>query len=129
MLLCLHLFSPKAFSDSAVYVLIGHIVRAGSGDSVAGAVVRLAESEIETVADSDGRFVLGKLESGRYTLVIAHPDYLEQRIDIRIPAASELEIKMQPPLHYHETIMVTAAPWAVDRADIAQSANTLDTME
>ncbi len=30
---------------------------------------------------------------------------------------------------YHETIMVTAAPWAVDRADVAQSANVIDTAE
>jgi outer membrane receptor protein involved in Fe transport len=129
MLLCLHLFSFKALGDSPVHALRGRVVQTESPDPIAGAVVRLAETGTRKVTDADGRFTFEELHSGRYTLVVMHSQYLEQRIEIEIPASSELEIEMQPPLHYHETITVTAAPWAVDRADIAQSANTLDTVE
>jgi hypothetical protein len=110
ILVSLHLFSFKALGDSAVHALRGRVVQTESADPIAGAVVRLAGTGDENVTEADGRFVLEELHSGRYTLVITHPQYLEQRINIQIPAGSELEIEMQPPLHYHETITVTAAP-------------------
>ncbi len=127
--LWLLLISPVAFGDSQIHVLRGRIIRAESNQSLASTAVRLAETGNSTATGGDGRFVLENLEAGEYTLVISHPEYLEQRIKLLIPAASELEIEMQPLLHYHETITVTAAPWAVDRADVAQSANRLDTAE
>jgi iron complex outermembrane receptor protein len=127
--LSLLLLSVDVVSGADAYVLKGQTIRADSKEPVPGASVRLLEAGNRTVTDGEGWFALEPVNSGRHTLVISHPQYIEQRIIIQVPAAADLEIQMQPPLLYHETVTVTAAPWAVDRADVAQSANVLDTAE
>lgn len=110
-------------------VLSGRVLIADSKNFVSGAVVRLPESGESAVTDAEGRFTLEHLNSGRYTLVVSHPQYIEQRIVVQIPAPADLEIMVHPPPLYHETVIVTAAPWAVERADVALSANVLDSAE
>lgn len=123
------ILSADAASCADAYTLKGRVIRADSKESVPGVFVRLLEAENKAVTDGEGRFALDHVNSGRYTLVVSHPQFIEQRIVLQIPTAADLEIAVQPPPHYHETVTVTAAPWAVDRADVAQSANVLDTAE
>ena len=111
------------------YSLKGRVIRADTKECVPGVQVSLLEANSSAVTDSQGRFVFESVQSGEYTLVITHPEYIKQHIEIRIPVAADLEIVVQPPPRYFETVTVTAAPWAVDKADVAQSANVLDTAE
>jgi outer membrane receptor protein involved in Fe transport len=124
------LFLPAdAASGADTYIIKGRTVRADSKEPASGVLLRFLESGNKAVTDAEGRFALENINAGRHTLVISHPQYLEQRIVLQVPAAPDLEIQMQPPAHFHETVTVTAAPWAMDRADVAQSANVLETEE
>jgi hypothetical protein len=123
------LLSADVANGADAYVLKGRIIRADSKNPVPGVSVRLLESGNRAVTDAEGQFALEHVNSGRYTFVISHPQYIEQRFVLQIPPAPDLEIEVRPPPLYHETVIVTAAPWAVDRADVAQSANVLDTAE
>ena len=107
----------------------GCIVRFDSMEPVPGVAVRLVESTAETVTNSQGCFEFIDLEAGRYALVTSHPRYIEQRIVFDIPPVPELNIEVHPLPLYQETVLVTAAPWVVDRADVAQSANVVDSSE
>lgn len=111
------------------YELKGRVLRADTRETLPGASIRLLEAGSRTVADSAGWFTLDQIRKGRYTLVVSHPQLVELRRMVDIPAEAELEIELQSPPVYHETVTVTAAPWAVDRADVAQSANVLDAEE
>jgi iron complex outermembrane recepter protein len=122
--------SPQSLpAQSEDHATRGRVIEAESKQSVSGVIVRLVEEGSRAITDAEGRFALEHVNAGRYTLVISHPDYLERRIILQIPAASDLEIEVQLTPRYHETVTVTAAPWVVDRVDVAQSTNVLDTAE
>ncbi len=127
--LVLLLLSAGVASGADVHILKGRTVRADLKEPVSGVLVRLLEAGNRAVTDAEGLFVLENVHAGRYTLMISHPQHIEQRSILQVPAAADLEIEMQPLPSFHETVTVTAAPWAVDRADVAQSANVLDASE
>ncbi|MBN2242065.1 MAG: TonB-dependent receptor [Acidobacteria bacterium] len=107
----------------------GRAVDSASQEGIPGAALRLLESPERTVTDGEGRFVFNNLEPGRYTLVASHFRYLEQRIVFGVPPKEDLRIELIPLPLYSETVTVTAAPWAVERADVAQSIDVVDTSE
>jgi outer membrane receptor protein involved in Fe transport len=123
------LLAVKAADCADSYTLKGRTVRAESKESVAGVLVHLLETGTKAVTDMQGRFTLENLKPGRYTFAITHPQYLDQRIVLQIPLTADLEIGLRTPPRYNETVTVTATPWAVDRADLAQSASVLYTGE
>jgi outer membrane receptor protein involved in Fe transport len=131
ILLALSLLIPSADAAGSAdrFTVKGRAIRAESKEPVSGVLVRLLEAGNRAVTDAEGRFVLEDVNEGRYTLMVSHPQYIGQRIALQVPVAADLEIEVHPPLLYHETVTVTAAPWSVDRADVAQSANVLDTSE
>jgi iron complex outermembrane recepter protein len=126
---CLFLQSTEVAVGADAFNLHGRIIQADSRAPMSGAVVRLVETDAQSATDFEGRFVLEHIKAGRYTLMVSHPRCISQRIVLQIPAAADLEIALQPLPHVHETVTVTAAPWVVDRADVAQSANLLDSEE
>ncbi|MBN1568628.1 MAG: TonB-dependent receptor [Acidobacteria bacterium] len=125
----LMLLLPCAAAGGDDGKLRGRIIQAGSQDPIPGVVVRLVEMSVRSVTNSEGRFSLESVNPGRYTMLASHPQFVEQRFVLQVPVEEDLEIEMQSIPHFHETVTVTAAPWAVDRADVAQSANVLDTSE
>jgi len=110
-------------------IVKGCIVSFDSMEPVPGVGIRIEETTAKTITDVEGCFEFGNLDTGRYTLVTSHPRYIEERVEFSIPPAPDLNIELHPLPLYEETILVTAAPWAVDRADVAQSANVVDTSE
>ncbi|MBN2320546.1 MAG: TonB-dependent receptor [Acidobacteria bacterium] len=120
---------PKAETDAGAetFSIKGRIISTDTMKSVPGVTVRLVGTTDRTATDAEGCFVFSNLNPGGYTLVTSHLQYIEQRIVLNIPPAPDLLIEVDP--RPHETIIVTAAPWAVDRADVAQSANVVDTTE
>lgn len=129
LVLALLFLSAGVANGADAHMLKGRVVRADTKEAVSGAVVRLLEAGNKTATDAEGRFMLATISAGSHTFVISHAQFMEQRSVLQVPVAADLEIEMQPLLHFHETITVTAAPWAMDRADVAQSANVLDAEE
>jgi outer membrane receptor protein involved in Fe transport len=121
--------SAQSIDHTDGYILRGRVIEAGSTQPVSDVVMRMIEAGNRAVTDAEGRFALEHLNAGSHTLVISHSNYLELHITLQIPAKSDLEIEIQPVPRYHETVTVTATPWAVDQADVAQSADVLDTAE
>jgi outer membrane receptor protein involved in Fe transport len=124
---CQFCLSPGLVLGAGDSSLKGRIIGSDSKKPVPNANVHLVGTANSAVTDSEGRFVMETLKPGRYTLLVSHPRYIKQRITLRWPDISDLEIEIHLLPHYHETITVTATPWAVDRSDVAQSASILDT--
>jgi iron complex outermembrane receptor protein len=123
------LLTADVVSCADPHLLKGQIIRADSKEPVPGVSVRLLGLGIRAVTDAEGRFTLEQPDPGRCILMVSHPQFIEQRVALQVPAVAELEIEIQPQPLYHETVTVTAAPWAIERVEVAQSANVLDTAE
>jgi iron complex outermembrane receptor protein len=121
--------AAEAAAGTETYTVKGRIIHSDSGEALSGVTVRLVESKDRAVTDEEGRFIFSNLDPGTYTLTASLHQFIEQRIVFNVPPAQDLAIELQPIPLYQETIIVTAAPWAVDRADVAQSANVVDTTE
>ncbi len=63
----------------------GKVVEAGSGNPVAGAVVRLDENYLWAVTEADGTFLLARVQSGRYRLEVSCLGYVtcQKKLDVR----------------------------------------------
>ncbi|WP_156317037.1 TonB-dependent receptor [Marinagarivorans algicola] len=75
-------FSPD--TDAQTGQLIGRIFSAGGESELAGAKVRVEGFDAMAVTDASGAYALN-LPRGRYTVMVAHPEYAERKIeDLRI---------------------------------------------
>ncbi len=73
----------------------GHVIEAGSGTPIEGAVVRIAGQDASAqTTDSAGRFTSYSLEEGDVVLEVTHPDYLASECPAAVP--SEVDCALVP---------------------------------
>lgn len=90
--------------------LRGTVRDARSDLAVAGARIELIELELRSETDGEGRFEIGDLPLGTYTLRVRHPDHVEQKVDgVRVVASRPTEVifRLMPTEGIVETIVVT----------------------
>lgn len=90
--------------------LRGEVISSATGEPVPGATVLLKSSDRGTAADSDGRFELRNLEAGNYTLLVRAVGFVEQEVQVAIPADEELRIELQPDIIRGDDVIVTTSP-------------------
>jgi len=110
------------FSCLAVFMLAGPAPAEESGmvagrvadtsnNSLRGARVHFDQAHLTVVTDSDGRFAVGGLEAGHYTVTISYTGFISDTREVEVAAGAEtpLEAKLHPDLHVSETVTVTAS--------------------
>ncbi len=89
--------------------------------AVVGAVVRVDDSDLESVSNAVGRFVIDAMAAGVATIVVDAPGYLELRVgDIRVEAGQtlELDVKLEPTPNILQRIQVTATKSALSIGEV-----------
>ncbi len=101
------------------------VVKAPPGGTIRGTVrdgkdahllpaveVTVNGTEVQVETDGQGRFQTSSLPAGRYSLTVAHPDYLTERFD-QVPVsggqATELRLNLTPMNVSSEEIVVTSS--------------------
>ncbi len=76
-------------------VIAGIVLEAGSGTPLEGATVVLRGTPLSTVTDARGRFAFGRLEGGRYTLLVAAIGFArDSQPDIVLPHGERREVSL-----------------------------------
>lgn len=75
--------------------IVGTVTNAASGNALAGAVVRLAETGREVVTAQDGGFVIGSLAPGSYTLNVNYAGLDSQSLSVVVPAGGAARQNVQ----------------------------------
>ncbi len=65
--------------------IVGNVTNAASGNALAGAVVRVAETRQEVVTAQDGGFLISNLAPGDYTIVVSFAGLDKQTIAVTVP--------------------------------------------
>ncbi|HSJ08021.1 MAG TPA: carboxypeptidase regulatory-like domain-containing protein [Longimicrobiales bacterium] len=81
--------------------IAGTAADAGTGEGVAGIVVRLGGTRLETVTSRDGHFRFPRVPPGRYVLELNHVAYAERRDSVTLQPAADA------------VVVVTMAPAAI----------------
>jgi len=102
--------------------LEGRVVRADTGAAVAGARVAVAGAGADVRTADDGRFALALPDARSATLVVAAPGFRVARLTLLLPATAALEVRLEPLVHFTESVEVTATRARVGR-DPATSAD------
>jgi outer membrane protein OmpA-like peptidoglycan-associated protein len=76
--------------DSDVHVangrVLGKVVEADSGAPIAGAIVKMSARAISPLTtESDGRFIVDRLDPGTIHFEVEHPDYVRGQCEVEIP--------------------------------------------
>ncbi len=84
-------------------------VRTADKSPIAGAVVRIPDSDIRAVTDASGAFRLDVPAPARLRLEASHPDYFEQVFAVPEAAAGDiLTLTLTPLVRQREEVVVTA---------------------
>lgn len=80
-------------------VLRVNVVDKDTGDAIEGAVVKLVNEEKETVAEKEApngeELVFHLTESGDYTLIASHEDYLYEILELKDVGDEEIEVELE----------------------------------
>jgi iron complex outermembrane receptor protein len=89
--------------------LSGRLVNSLSGDPIPGATVLLEELRRETTSGADGTFTFDAVPPGTYHRSIRAQGYSTRRAELTIPgAATTVDVRVDPELHFQEVISVAA---------------------
>jgi len=108
------------------------IVRDTMGEALAGARLSLLSGERTAVAgaqsDADGRFVLDKVQPGRYVLAVSLPGFQDRRVPVTV--AGGAEAKVEPILEIapvQAEVTVTSTAGAIrDLETLTQPVNVIE---
>lgn len=98
------------------------VVRDGSGQPVAGAIVEWVGSNRRAIADDQGRFVLEDLRGEEVELHVMAPSFSHRQVHVRLDE-SPVEISLRSTVM--EVIEVVALPWHASSLESAQPVNVL----
>lgn len=97
--------SPAARSSG---VITGEVIDSVSLQPVAGAVVTIEESKLESTTDDQGRYTLPGLAPGSYHLIVAAGGFVAQRLDVTVAEGSQVvDVRIDPEVHYSEVVSVS----------------------
>lgn len=90
-------------------VLRGIVLENETGEPIPGATVWLTETEKGISADEQGRFEIGNLQPGTYTLTVTAVGYTKKEVTARLGKddISEMEIRLEKSLHELDQVVVT----------------------
>jgi outer membrane receptor protein involved in Fe transport len=98
----------------------GRLISKGSGEPVAGAVIRIVGLPGSARSDSDGRFELTGFDSGSYTLVVEADGYLRANIaevEVDAPKVTRITVELNPKPVFPREVEVTPSRFAMLRAE------------
>lgn len=97
------------FSGAAAGQIIQGQIRTQDQQPVSGAVVKLLNTDQNSVTDSAGHYTLGPVKRGRYTLIVSAPGYAEKITSISLEQEwPALNIELSPQIIALDGIVVTA---------------------
>lgn len=100
---------PVADTDnSSLLTIEGTVSDKISGESLAGAKVKLEGSEIVRYTDFNGRFTIEHLKPGEYTVLVEYISYDTEKLEkisLEDAGGVPLDIKLQP-----STVRISANP-------------------
>jgi iron complex outermembrane recepter protein len=108
----LGVLAPQTAAAQVSTSFKGRLINSASGMAVAAATVRIDELRRETVTAEDGTFTFENVMPGAYHLSVRSEGYSSRRSEITVGAASgaQIDVTVDPELHYHETISVSPEP-------------------
>jgi CarboxypepD_reg-like domain len=121
---------PAAAQDAAPdrIAVIGTVVDANTGRAIPGAVVRVADTDIATMTDDGGNFVLNALEPGHLTLTFEQLGYTTIHLSQEFSAAgAPLQVELEPQPVVLEGLKVMADRFQQRRLSTGVSVRVLDT--
>ena len=115
------LATPAPGADAG-HSVAGQVIDPG-GNPLPGAQVRLVELDRLVLSDSQGRFLLRRVPSGRFTLGVHLAGFASHHGVIAVPGG-EITIELAPS-RFEDEVSVTASPFAVSRLDVAQQVDAV----
>lgn len=106
---CLLLIHAFLFASSAFGLEIKGTIVSLENNPISEAVILHRDSQATTVTDVTGNFVLEVPESSIITLIITHPEYIQEIFNLSLERAKKnLRISLVPYIRQREEIVVTA---------------------
>lgn len=90
-----------------IYSIVGTVLDGADGGRVGNAIVRIAQSNLSTRADSAGHFRLSGLGSGGYKLIVSADGYSSADTNVTVPGP-ELTIIISRRTYRLQPVLVTA---------------------
>lgn len=72
------------------------------------ASVRLLNTHHAAISDENGQFSINNVREGYYTLQVSAIGFAQQQVELQVPAATALEIKLRPASAYLDEVLVAA---------------------
>lgn len=94
-LLLLGILVVPGYLNAQNPIVRGHLIDAAGGTPIAAASVRLAETNVRTLTDSSGAFVLKDVAPGNYTLEIEHVGYGVRQRPLEVPKTTSLSLTIR----------------------------------
>jgi TonB-linked SusC/RagA family outer membrane protein len=106
----------------------GTVVDDQTGSTMPGANVFLEKTSYGAAADVDGKFSIGPIPVGEYTLVVSYVGYVQFRLAITIVAekAQTLDIRLKPSAVQLNPVVVTAIGTQANREQLGTSVSTIE---
>lgn len=122
VLLLLQFFGALAFANTSEFVgfSISGKVTDSNGAPLVGATVVIENTLLGVSSGKDGSFLISRLKSGNYTLVVSYMGYDSKRIDVTLSENTNLSIVLSESSLMCEEVVVSATR-ASTRMPIAQS--------
>ena len=108
--------------------ITGSVVASPNGQPVADATVAVDGASVSATTNGVGRFRLEGAPTGRVTLVVRAPGFVELRVpDVTAQAGSApLVIELQPTPNFLDRVQVTATKEALSIGEVAAQADIVD---
>ncbi len=90
---------PSENATAAITTVNGRVIDINSGESLAGAEVKIEGSSLVTYTDLDGNFQFSNLKSGTYSIVVTYISYknsLVENLNVSTSTAKSLEVQLVP---------------------------------
>jgi iron complex outermembrane receptor protein len=111
--------------------LVGTVVDSATAEPIVAAIVRLVPTRLTETTHGDGRFVLGDIEPGTYTLVVEQLGYRRSATRLTIEAGTTADVRVALTVSAIELsgIIVTGALSPRSRDDVLSPASSLSGAE
>jgi iron complex outermembrane receptor protein len=123
------LLAQSAFAQDQNAVVAGVVRTRPEGQPIANAVVSVDGSGLSTTTNPVGRFRLERVPTGRITLIVQAPGFLEQRVsDVQAQAnaVAQVTVDLEPTPNFLERVQVTATKEPLSIGDVAAQTDVID---
>ncbi len=109
----------------------GTVTDATTGLPINGTLIRLLDTELRTLSNANGRFLIPGVPAGAYTVQTAHVGYAaaSQEVTVAAGAVAALDFELAISAVALDEVIVTGTAGAVERRKLGTSAGSLDAEE